>query len=122
MSVAFTGPVRRWQAAGLGRFDGVASPGELRAAGVSKAVTAAHVRARRWQSLGLAIILHNGRPTKEQRERAFLISCGPRSVLTSFTAVQRWGLQGWERDEIHVLAPAGTSKTARTRAGAAQGH
>lgn len=37
-----------------------------------------------------------------------MINCGPRSVLTSFTAAARWGLGGWERDEVHVLAPAGT--------------
>ncbi|HZZ96506.1 MAG TPA: hypothetical protein VFE19_05815 [Jatrophihabitantaceae bacterium] len=110
MSVAFTGPVRRWQAAGLEQFDSVASRRELREVGVSKAVIAAHVRARRWQVYGLAIILHNGRPTKEQRERASLISCGPRSQLTSFTSAQRWGLQGWERDEIHVVGPAGTAR------------
>lgn len=37
-----------------------------------------------------------------------LINCGPRSLLTSFTATTVLGLRGWDRPEIHVLAPAGT--------------
>ena len=110
MTIAYTGPVRRWRQADLDQFGGVASRPELSAVGISKTTIAAHVRARRWQVFGLAIILHNGRPTQEQRERAFLITCGPRSMLTAFTAVQRWGLKGWERNDIYVLAPAGTRR------------
>jgi hypothetical protein len=30
--------------------------------------------------------------------------------LTSFTAAEEWGLQRWERREIHVLAPSGTHR------------
>lgn len=36
-----------------------------------------------------------------------LVNHGPRSVLTSFTAAEQCGMTGWERDEIHVLVPAG---------------
>ena len=55
-------------------------------------------------------MLHNGRLTRHQMWRVALINCGPRAVLTSFTAAEAWGLRGWTRDEIHVLAPAGTTR------------
>jgi hypothetical protein len=102
--------VQRWQAAHLDRFEGVASRRELATAGVRSPVIAANLAARRWRRFGSAVLLHNGTPTRAQRERAMLINCGPRSVLTSFTAAACWGLTGWEREELHVLAPAGTRR------------
>jgi hypothetical protein len=105
-----TAAAERSARAAFDRLDGVAARGELLAAGVTKSAIAANVRARRWQRLGTAIVLHNTRPTTEQREQAYLITCGPRSVLTSFTAAARCGLVGWDRPEIHVLAPAGTRR------------
>jgi hypothetical protein len=102
---AFTGPVMRWDEAELSE---VVARAELAAAGITPAVARAHVRARRWQLLGRAFVLHNGPISRVQREQAALISCGPRAVLTSFTAAARWGLTGWDRDEVHVLVPAGT--------------
>lgn len=107
-----TGPARRWRDAGLGELFGVASRSELARAGIGHSVVAAHLRARRWRRFGTAIILHNGPMTRAQRERAMLVNCGPRSVLTSFTAIAASGLRGWERSEIHVLAPAGTRRPA----------
>jgi hypothetical protein len=68
------------------------------------------VRARRWQLLGGAVVLHNGPVQRAELERAALITCGPRSVLTSFSAAARWGLTGWDRPEVHVLVPAGTRR------------
>ena len=60
--------------------------------------------------MGPAVLLHSGPPTIWQRRRVCLISCGPRSALTSFTAAQEWGLKGWERRETHVLLPAGAAR------------
>jgi hypothetical protein len=94
----------------LAHLDGVADHAELRSVGVSGGVLAAQVAADRWRRIGTAIVLHNGPLTSPQRERVVLINCGPRAVLTSFTAARRWGLRGWERSEIHVLAPAGTAR------------
>jgi hypothetical protein len=38
-----------------------------------------------------------------------VIDCGPRAVLTSLSAASAWGLTGWQRDEVHVLAPGGAT-------------
>ncbi len=70
---------------------------------------AAQVQARRWQVIGSAVVLHNAGPTTAQWRRICLLNCGPRAVLTSFTAAEEWGLRGWERDDVHVLAAAGTT-------------
>ena len=51
--------------------------------------------------------MHNGELSRAELMSAALVNHGPRSVLTSFTAAERAGLTGWQRDEIHVLVPAG---------------
>jgi hypothetical protein len=87
--------------------DTVVSVAALRAAGFSRAAISAQLDARRWQRIGRAVIRHNGPPTRSELRRAALIVLGPRAVLTSFTAIEAWGLRGWERDSIHVLVPRG---------------
>lgn len=73
--------------------------------------TAAQVRAqldaRRWRRWGHAIVLHNGPLTREERWYVARAHAGPGAVLTAFTAVEAYGLQGWEREEAHVLARPG---------------
>ena len=86
----------------------VRSPAELTAAGVSRSVLVANLAADRWQRQGLAIVLHRGPLSSDQRWRVALINCGPRSLLTAFTAAELMGLTGWKRDEVHVLAPTGS--------------
>lgn len=83
---------------------------ELARLGIGAHGIRAQVAAGRWQVWGKAVVLHNTAPTVEQRRHAALINCGPRAVLTSFTAAEAWGLKGWARDEVHVLAPAGTRR------------
>ena len=78
----------------------------LRAGWTSDAIRG-QVKARRWQRLGRAVVLHNSTPTTEDLRAAALIVLGPRAVLTAFTALDEWGLDGWERDEIHVLVLRG---------------
>jgi len=41
--------------------------------------------------------------------RAAVITTGPRAGLASFTAAEAYGLQGWLRPEIHILAPPGVA-------------
>jgi hypothetical protein len=38
-----------------------------------------------------------------------LLNCGPRAVLTAFTAAEAYGLRGWERERIHLLGPPGAA-------------
>jgi hypothetical protein len=91
-------------------FAGVAARSQLAALHIDADRVAAQVAARRWQAVGTAIVLHNAAPTGPQLAQIVRINCGPRAVLTSFTAAAEWGLEGWERDEVHVLAPAGTRR------------
>jgi hypothetical protein len=108
--VALTGPARRWRDLDLDDGLLVMSRRDLAARGIGSAVIRMHLRARRWQMLGRPVVLHNGPVSRAQREHAALISCGPRAALTSFTAMTRWGLTGWDRGEIHVLVPVGTRR------------
>jgi hypothetical protein len=105
-----TAAASRWDHVGLSDFGGVASRGELAARGIGADHVAGQVAARRWRVIGNAVLLHNSTPSRGQYQRLVLINCGPRAVLTSFTAAQAWGLTGWERDQVHVLAPAGTRR------------
>ena len=89
---------------------GVASRRELTLVRVADDEVAGHLAARRWREVGTAIVLHNGPLAHDQRCRIATINCGPRSALTSFTSVTEWGLAGWGRPEIHVLAPGGTTR------------
>ena len=75
-------------------------------------ITAAHIRAqigaRRWQRLGCTIVLHNGPLSERQQWMTARLHAGPSAILTAFTAAQAFGLNGWPREAIHVLAPGGT--------------
>jgi len=76
----------------------------LLARGVSPARIRAQLAAGRWRRWGYAIVLHNGPLTKVERWYVARAHCGPGAVLTAFTATEAYGLRGWERDDVHVLA------------------
>jgi hypothetical protein len=101
-------------AATLSAVDGagaaVLSRAELAAMGCSRSEIRARLAAARWRQVGKAVVLHNGELTREQRWRVGVINCGPRAMLASFSAAEYLGLTGWERHEIHVLAPAGVGR------------
>jgi hypothetical protein len=80
----------------------------LRAEGVSRSQLETELGAGRWRRAGLAIVLHNGPLSPDQRRRVAQVHGGPRAIFTAFTAAEVLGLQGWGRHEIHMLAPAGT--------------
>lgn len=79
----------------------------MRARGWTRSRISANLRARRWQRFGRAVIRHNGEPSVAELRQVALINSGPRSALTSFTALAAWGLDGWDREPIHVLVPRG---------------
>jgi hypothetical protein len=85
----------------------------LYAQGVSRTQLETQLSAARWRRAGLAIVLHNGPLSPDQRRRVAQIHAGPQAIFTAFTAAEMLGLRGWERDAVHLLAPAGT----RIRAG-----
>jgi hypothetical protein len=106
----FTDAARRSRDPELADLCGVATRQELAARGIGHARIAAQLSALRWRRIGTAIVLHNGPLTPDQARRVATINCGPRAVLTSFTGAAAWGLTGWERAEVHVLAPGGTTR------------
>lgn len=110
MPIRSTQAARRTRDPDLAQFDSIATRAELTELGITAHQIDTQLSARRWQRVGTAIVLHNTRLTPAQCRRAALINCGPRAVLTSFTAAAEWGLRSWERPEIHVLAPAGTRR------------
>lgn len=91
----------------------VTTSAQLLADGVGRRQIAAELRNGRWQRAGLAVVLHNGPLSRAQRWRAARLHGGPQAILTTFTAAEAYGLTGWERDEVHLLAPAGTRVRAR---------
>lgn len=94
----------------LDRGDGrlVTTARRLSIDGVHRRQLADELAAGRWQRAGLAVVMHNGPLSPAQRWRVARVHGGPQAVLTAFTAVEAYGLTGWERDEVHLLAPAGT--------------
>jgi hypothetical protein len=88
----------------------VVTRADLASRGIGASAVAANIAAHRWRRSGTAVVLHAGPLTAAERREVALINCGPHSVLTSFTALEVLGLRGWERDEVHVLAPSGTRK------------
>lgn len=88
--------------------ESVTSLAALTAAGWTWSAVRAQLEARRWQRIGRAVVRHNGPLTRAQEVRVGLANCGPRAVLTAFTAADSCGLTGWSRPQVHVLVPGGT--------------
>ncbi len=82
----------------------------LAMAGFTWSRVESNVHAARWQRLGSAIVVHSGPLTVDEKCQVALLNCGPRAALTSFTALRRFGLQGWNRDGIHVIASLGVAR------------
>jgi hypothetical protein len=108
MPVVLTAAARRGHEVDLPEYGGVADRAQLARLGISAKRLDAQLAAGRWRLVGTAVLLHNGPMSRHQYEQICLINCGPRAVLTSFTGAAAWGLRGWERDDVYVLAPAGT--------------
>lgn len=79
-------------------------------AGITRSRMRANLAARRWQRVGGAIVLHNHEPRREEWWEIARLNGGPRAALTAFTSAEKLGLRGYERDEVHLLVPAGTKR------------
>lgn len=80
---------------------------DLATAGTTHATTLAQIGAARWQRFGRAVLLHNDDPSPGEQRRIVLANSGPRSALTSFSALSDWGLTSWDREQVQVLAANG---------------
>jgi hypothetical protein len=84
----------------------VVSRGQLRAAGYGRDHVRRAIAARRWQLLGLAIVLHAGEPTWRQREWAAILTAPSRAALAGRAGAQQHGLRGFKPAIIDVVVPA----------------
>jgi hypothetical protein len=92
---------------------GVVSRAQLRSVGVDRHEVRRRVGAGTWQVFGAKVVItHGGPPTRDQLRRAAVVHAGPRAALAGLTALESHGLDGWSRDEMHVVVPAGTHVTA----------
>jgi hypothetical protein len=84
---------------------GALSRASLAQLGFDANAVRAQLDAGRWRLVGRAVVLTRGALVGPDRGEAALINCGPRAVLTAFSAAEAAGLVGWERPEVHVLVP-----------------
>ncbi|MGC5166980.1 hypothetical protein [Luteimicrobium sp. DT211] len=91
------------------RQHGVCTRAQLAGLGVAPHHVAAQLRARRWREVAHdVVVLHRGPSTREARCWAAVLGAGSVPVaLACWTALERHRLQGWTRDEVHVVVPRG---------------
>jgi very-short-patch-repair endonuclease len=94
----------------------VATSGELAALGVTSAMIAARVRAGRFQRLHHGVYLIAPVPAQWTHERAALLACGERSVLSHRTAAAVWRIRPSVDGPIDVtVAGSGVRRRAGVR-------
>lgn len=89
---------------------GVVRREQLRLLGVGPAGVDANVEARRWTTAGpCVVVLDNGRLDVEQLRWVAVLHHGADAALCAWTALQAWGLRGFERPDIHVVLARGSA-------------
>jgi len=86
----------------------VASRAQLAGAGFDRSAVSRMVRARRWQLFGLAVVLHGGEVSVQQRQWAAVLSAPGLAATGGRTAARDHGLKGFEPDALDVVVPADT--------------
>lgn len=68
----------------------------------------AQLEARRWRALNQVVVcLHNGPLTVDQQRWAVYLSAQGVAALCGLTAMQMWGISGFETDTVHILVRRG---------------
>ena len=83
---------------------------QLAAAGYDADAARRRVDAVRWQRIGHAFVLANGRVSSAQRQWAAVLSAPGLVAVTGRAAAERYGLRGFPPDMIDVLVPRGTTR------------
>ena len=83
----------------------VLSRPQLREGGVDHDRIRTEVRARRWQTVGRAVVLHNGPLTRTQSLWCAVLDQPQPSALAGITAAIEHGLATRPRDDIHLVVP-----------------
>lgn len=92
----------------------VLSRRQLYAAGITRWEVRAHVRARRWQTIGdQSVALHTGEVSEFGMQWAAVFQGGPRARLDGASALIASGLSRFSQEKIRVSVPRG-AKVRRT--------
>ena len=87
---------------------GLATRLQLQVLGMSKRQIDAQIEGRRWRALNEHVIVtHNGPLTLSQRLWAVDLSAPGLHAMAGQTALQMWGVVGFETDTVHLLVPRG---------------
>ncbi|MEJ5868414.1 hypothetical protein WDV85_11785 [Pseudokineococcus sp. 5B2Z-1] len=86
---------------------GCVSHAQLREHGVGPDVVRRRVAAGLWQVRGPQVVLHGGPLDVGARRAAVVLDAGEGAALGAWTALAVHGLEGWERDVVHVVLPPG---------------
>ncbi len=93
--------------------DRVVSLARLRDAGVGRGTRRSHVRAERWRALPYrGVVLDHGPLEGRSAWRAALVQVGRSARLGGVTALQAWGLEGYDEPSVHVWVEKSTRKGA----------
>lgn len=85
---------------------------QLSSVGLAKHEVRRRIGSREWQPYGSKVIAMTDAPlSRQQSWRAAALHVGPRASIAGLTALEWWGLDGWERPDVHLLVPAGTHAT-----------
>lgn len=86
---------------------------QLAGLGISGSHVQTHVAARRWQTVGpIVIVLHTGPVPAQAWRWVAVLNAGNRGALCAWSALEEWGLTGWERPGTHVVVPRGADPSA----------
>lgn len=93
---------------------GVATLGELAAAGVTRSVRRSLIGAGHWKPIGAkGVVLHSGPLEGEQAWRAALLRVGPGARLGGVTALGAHGLTGFAEPRTHIWVSKSFTKDTR---------
>jgi hypothetical protein len=90
----------------------VASRAQLASAGFDRHTVTRMVLARRWQLVGLAVVLHGGEASAQQKQWAALLSAPRLAAIGGRTAAGAYGLKGFAPDVLDVVLSTGSKPVA----------
>lgn len=93
----------------LRRQHGVVTRAQLRRLGVTRDHVAHHREALRWRAVSPTVLVaHLGPLTRAARRWVAILGAAHGSAIGSWSALELHGLQGWQREPIHVVVPRGS--------------
>jgi len=88
--------------------DGLATREQLLDDGYTWAFVRSQVEGRRWRDLNERVVVtHNGPLTWLQKLWAVYLSAQPPATMCGLTALQQWGITGFESEVIHIVVRRG---------------